>query len=56
LLYAITSALIIGLTTPIMGAIVRYKIFTTLFLLIALLMLLDVEKLKNSWFFIIFKK
>jgi hypothetical protein len=56
LLYAITSALIIGLTTPIMGAIVRYKIFTTLFLLIALLMLLDVEKLKNSWFFTIFKK
>jgi hypothetical protein len=30
--------------------------FTTLFLLIALLMLLDVEKLKNSWFFTIFKK
>ncbi|MBW6483661.1 MAG: hypothetical protein K0B10_11455 [Vicingaceae bacterium] len=56
LLYAIVSAIIIGLTTPIMGAIVRYKIFTSLFLLIALLMLLDVEKLKNSWFFTIFKK
>lgn len=55
LLYALTSALVIGLTTPIMGAIVRYKIFTTLFLMIPLLMALDGEKVKNSWFYKLIK-
>lgn len=56
LLYALTSALIIGLTTPIMGAIVRYKIFVSLFLMIPLLMALDGEKVKNSWLYKLFKK
>lgn len=56
LVYALTSALIIGLTTPILGAIARYKIFTSLFLILAFLQLVDVEKFKNSWLYTIYKK
>lgn len=56
LLISLTSAIIIGLTTPIFGAIVRYKIFTLLFLMMAFLLFFDVEKFKNSWFYTAFKK
>lgn len=56
LIYAITSALIIGLTTPILGTINRYRIFTFLFLMLAFLELVDLEKFKNSWLYPIFKK
>lgn len=56
LVYALTSALIIGLTTPILGTIARYKIFTSLFLILAFLQLVDVEKIKNSWLYTIYKK
>jgi hypothetical protein len=40
--------LIIGLTTPIIGAIVRYKIPAIPFLMIAALMFFDSQKLPKS--------
>jgi hypothetical protein len=43
---------IIGLTTPIFGAIVRYKIPGILLLLIAMVLLLDLEKIKKKFPFL----
>jgi hypothetical protein len=43
---------IIGLTTPIFGAIVRYKIPGILLLLIAMVLLLDLKKLKKKFPFL----
>jgi len=41
--------ILIGLTTPVFGAIMRYKTPGVLLLLIALLMLLDIQKIKNNF-------
>lgn len=43
---------IIGLTTPVFGAIMRYKIPGMLLLLIALLLLVDLEKIKAKHAFL----
>jgi hypothetical protein len=43
---------LIGLTTPVFGAIARYKIPAILFLLIALLIMVDIEKLKHKFKFL----
>jgi hypothetical protein len=48
LTFSIILFLIIGLTTPIIGAIVRYKIPAIPFLMIAALMFFDSQKLPNS--------
>jgi hypothetical protein len=40
---------LIGLTTPILGAMVRYKIPGLPFLLIVFLLMLDKEKLLNKF-------
>jgi hypothetical protein len=48
LTFSIILFLIIGLTTPIMGAIVRYKIPAIPFLMIAALMFFDSQKLPKS--------
>lgn len=48
LVIAIPLFVLIGLTTPILGAVVRYKIFALPFLLIAFLFILDKEKLLNT--------
>ena len=40
---------LIGLTTPVFGAIMRYKIPGLLILLITLLMLTDIQKIKNKF-------
>ncbi len=47
--FSIIQLLFIGVTTPIVGAIVRYKIVATPFLLIAFLLMLDKEKIKNKF-------
>lgn len=46
LIFALSLFILIGLTTPVYGAIIRYKIPATLFLFIALLTIVDIEKLK----------
>lgn len=40
---------VIGLTTPVLGATVRYRITALPFLIIALLLLIDREKLLRKW-------
>ena len=40
---------IIGLTTPVFGAIVRYKIPGLIMLLISLLLLVDLDKIKDKY-------
>lgn len=45
LVFSISAALVIGLITPVMGAIVRYKIFSIVFLLLAILSLADRSKI-----------
>src|SRR5690606_4580682 len=45
LVFSISAALVIGLITPVMGAIVRYKIFSIVFLLLALLSITDYIKI-----------
>lgn len=49
LLYVLLLALVIGWTTPVMGAIVRYRTPLLPFLLIAGLLLLDSERLAAKW-------
>ncbi len=49
MLYVILLALIIGWTTPVMGALVRYRTPLLPFLLIAGLLILDTEKLYQRW-------
>ncbi len=46
--FIITLFSIIGITTPVLGAIVRYKIPGLPILLISFLLILDLEKLKNK--------
>ena len=43
---------LIGLTTPVFGAIMRYKIPGVLLLLIALLILIDIQKIKTNYPFL----
>ena len=50
--FAFSLFVLIGLTTPIFGAIVRYKIPATLFLIIGLLAIIDIEKLKSKFAFL----
>jgi hypothetical protein len=45
--FAFAQLIIIGITTPVMGAIVRYKVIALPFLLIGFLMILDTDKLKH---------
>jgi len=49
LLYATLLALVIGWTTPVMGAVVRYRAPLLPFLLIAALLLLDQHRLLARW-------
>ncbi|MCW8897572.1 MAG: hypothetical protein OQJ96_12215 [Flavobacteriales bacterium] len=44
ILFALVLAIVIGLTTPILGAIVRYKIFVLLFFLLAIGNQFDIDK------------
>jgi hypothetical protein len=50
--FSVTLLIIIGLTTPIIGAIVRYKIPALLLISIGLLLILDIEKLKSKFTFL----
>ena len=45
LLFAIANLIIVGLTTPILGAISRYRIIGLLFFLVAYIQLVDFDKL-----------
>jgi hypothetical protein len=45
LIFALIYMLIIGLSIPVAGAIVRYKIFASLFLMLMALLILDTRKL-----------
>jgi hypothetical protein len=45
LLFALIEFLLIGYTTPIVGAIVRYRIFPLLFLLLSFVIIIDIEKI-----------
>jgi hypothetical protein len=45
--FAFIQLLFIGITTPVVGAIVRYKILAIPFLLIAFLLIADAEKIKT---------
>jgi len=49
LFYVLLLALIIGYTTPVMGAVVRYRTPLLPFLLIAGLLLLDKHRIINKW-------
>lgn len=49
LFYVLLLALIIGYTTPVMGAVVRYRTPLLPFLMIAGLLLLDKERIVNKW-------
>lgn len=46
--FAIINFIIIGLTTPVIGALVRYKVPALLFFLISLLLILDIDKIKKN--------
>lgn len=46
LFIAITNYVVIGITVPVLGAIVHYRVIATPFLLLAVLLAVDVEKLK----------
>lgn len=46
LTFTLALFIIIGLTTPVFGAIMRYKIPGLILLIISLIMILDIEKLK----------
>ena len=48
LFFAVGLFILIGLTTPVFGAIMRYKIPGLILLLIALLLVLDVQKIKHK--------
>lgn len=44
--FTIIETLLIGYTTPILGATVRYRIFPMLFFLLSLIIIIDFEKIK----------
>lgn len=46
--FTIIETLLIGYTTPILGATVRYRIFPLLFFLLCLIIIIDFEKIKNK--------
>jgi len=48
LIFVLSLFLLIGLTTPVFGAIIRYKIPGLILLLISLLVLVDLEKIKSK--------
>ena len=52
LTFVFIQLLFIGFTTPIIGAIVRYKVSALPFLLIAFLLILDKEKIKKRFSFV----
>lgn len=52
LTFSIMIYILIGLTTPVFGAIVRYKIPALLFIFVVLLIVIDVDKLKNKYHFL----
>jgi hypothetical protein len=52
LIFTITLYVLIGLTTPVFGAIVRYKIPGLLLISISMLLILDLEKLKTKFPFL----
>ncbi|MDB5281044.1 MAG: hypothetical protein JWO06_119 [Bacteroidota bacterium] len=45
--FAFTNYMVIGVTIPVMGAIVHYRTIATPFLFLAVLLMLDTEKLKR---------
>ncbi len=47
LVFSISYLIVIGLTTPVLGAISRYRVPALLFFLLALLQLIDVESIKT---------
>ncbi len=47
LLFALFNYMAIGITVPIMGAIVHYRVIAAPFLMLAVLLAVDLEKLKN---------
>ena len=51
LTFSILLFVVIGISTPVLGALVRYRIIAQPFLFVALLMLIDREKVmrKFSW-------
>ncbi len=49
LFYVLLLALIIGYTTPVMGAVVRYRTPLLPFLMIAGLLILDKDRIVNKW-------
>jgi len=44
--FTIIETLLIGYTTPILGATVRYRIFPMLFFLLSLIIIIDFEKIR----------
>lgn len=56
ILFALVLAIVIGLTTPILGAIVRYKIFVILFFLLAIGNQFDTNKFLRFFSTIFFQK
>ena len=48
-LFAFFNYLIIGLTVPVMGAIVHYRVVAAPFLFIGVLLLLDLDKIKSKF-------
>ncbi|HLP49914.1 MAG TPA: hypothetical protein VK154_03460 [Chitinophagales bacterium] len=47
LFFALANYLVIGITVPVMGAIVHYRVIATPFLLLAVLLAVDLERLKS---------
>jgi len=45
--FATSYLIIIGLTTPILGAISRYRIIPLIFIAMSILQLIDIEKIKS---------
>ena len=48
LLFSLSTLILIGLTTPVFGAIVRYKVPTLPVIMILLLCVIDIEKIKSK--------
>ncbi|RLD43210.1 MAG: hypothetical protein DRI86_10380 [Bacteroidetes bacterium] len=46
-IFSISFFIIIGLATPVLGALSRYRVIGLLFFLLGLIQLLDIEKIKN---------
>ncbi len=47
--FSLMLYILIGLTTPVFGAIIRYKIPTLIFIFILLLIVIDIDKLKAKY-------